>query len=168
MKKWFEKFNDEEFSNYNLSGEATAVHIVRDRAFGINTSNKWIDVLSFNRYKTEQHKDGFYWIIVELFPRITHPNYTNDKERNKYLCWRAAHDDIATHREKHHHGEKYIVLCKNVTIDTDDPNCKYDYFVTAFRKIKQKKINYINDNAAELANRMKQNKEPTLAILNIR
>lgn len=168
IEKWYTRFNDEEFTRYYTSGEAIAVHIVRDLAFDINTSNKWIDVVSFNTYATNLNKDGVNWIIVELFPRITHPQYVKyDTEYNRYICWHAAHDDIAAHREKNHHGEKYIVLCKLVKIKTDDKN-DYDYKVTAFSKIKQKKINYIIDNTPELVEKIRKNRKPTLSLLTVR
>lgn len=98
MEKWYERFNDAGFTLYNESGEATCVYIVRDKANNVNTTDKWIDVIS--------HANGFEQIIVELFPRITHPKYTNDTEYNRYICWHAAHDDIAEHRGKGHQGKK--------------------------------------------------------------
>ena len=64
MEKWYERFNDAGFTLYNESGEATCVYIVRDKANNVNTTDKWIDVIS--------HANGFDQIIVELFPRITH------------------------------------------------------------------------------------------------
>ena len=93
MFKWYERFNDELFNNYNSSGEATAVHIVRDRAFDINTTGKWIDIIDTHMYKHPRYnKLGFSWIIAELFPRITKPEYTDDDYMNRYLCWQAAHN----------------------------------------------------------------------------
>ncbi len=150
MKKWYERFNDDAFTRYIESGEADCVHIVRDQAHDIDTTGKWIDVISCSKYTTQLKaderlmflKDEFDWIIVELFPRITHPKYTDDDFQNKYICWQAAHADIATHRKKDHRGEKYIVLCKLVL--------KTDYEVTTFSKIRQKKIDYIKSNADEL------------------
>ena len=38
----------------------------------------------------------------------------------KYLCWHAAHNDIAWHRSMNHHGEKFIVLsriCKSTKMN---------------------------------------------------
>lgn len=109
MRKWYEKFHDKAFNLYNTTGEATAVHIVRDLAENVNTKGKWIDVVSMNTCNTRYDTLNFNRIIVELFPRITHPQYTNDPEFNKYICWKTAHNDIASHRSKNHHGEKYIV-----------------------------------------------------------
>ena len=177
MEKWYERFNDAGFTLYNESGEATCVHIVRDQALDIDTTGKWIDVISCKKYTTrlkvnERHwliRDEFDWIIVELFSRITHPKYTGDTHENKYICWKAAHDDIATHREKDHHGEKYIVLCKLIQVGSDNELIpKTDYEVTAFSKIRQKKINYIRSNADELIEKIRNNKKPTLEILTVR
>lgn len=128
MEKWYERFNDDGFILYNESGEATCVHIVRDIANNINTTDKWIDVIS--------HTNGFEQIIVELFPRITHPQYTQDTEYNRYICWHAAHDDIAVHREKGHHGKKYAVQCKQVQIKDKKGKAHDDYKVTGVRKIR--------------------------------
>ena len=127
-KKWYERFNDVAFTNYIESGEATCVHIVRDNANNVNTTDKWIDVISCTH--------GFNQITVELFPRITHLRYTNDVYMNKYLCWNAAHDDIAVHREKGHHGKKYTVLCKPIEIQDKDRKLHHDYKVIEVRRIK--------------------------------
>ena len=177
MEKWYERFHDAGFTQYNESGEAICVHIIRDRAFDIDTTDKWIDVISSNMYTTmlkasERHsilRFEFNWIIVELFPRITHPKYTkNDTARNKYICWKAAHDDIKTHRENGHHGEKYIVLCRTVKTQTTDPKRSgYEYQVTAFSRIKQKRINYIVANATELANKIRRNPQSALEKLTV-
>lgn len=88
-KAWYERFHDELFNEYNSSGEAVAVHIVRDIVDNIDTRGKWIDVVSmdtYGAYNCDHIK--FNWIIIELFPRITHPKYkpyveiypTDDKE----------------------------------------------------------------------------------------
>ena len=127
-QKWYESFNDVAFTNYIESGEATCVHIVRDNANNINTTGKWIVVISCTH--------GFNQITIELFPRITHPKYTNDIYENRYLCWHAAHDDIAVHRRKGHHGKKYIVQCKQVELQNKDGKIYIDYKVIGVRAIK--------------------------------
>lgn len=144
MEKWYERFNDDAFTLYNESGEATCVHIVRDNANNVNTKDKWIDVIS--------HSNGYEQIIVELFPRITHPKYiTHEKvtkdtkhnyytcfvcQQNRYICWHAAHDDISVHREKGHHGKKYAVQCKRVQVKDENGKTHYDYKVTGVSKIR--------------------------------
>ncbi|MCR4888064.1 MAG: hypothetical protein K5979_02635 [Ruminococcus sp.] len=147
MFKWYERFNDELFNNYNSSGEATAVHIVRDRAIDISTTGKWIDIIDTHMYKHPRYdKLGFSWIIAEFFPRITKPEYTDDDYMNKYLCWQAAHNDINVHRLHKYNGTKYIVFSKIVT-EKRIKNSKIKevavYKVTAFSKIKQKDIDRI-------------------------
>ena len=113
MEKWYERFENQGFIDYYESGEAAAVHVVRDCAAAVNTTGKWIDVISVNTFETQfEGRIGFNWIIVELFSRIHQPKYTDDREYNRYLTWHAAHDDIAQHRSKNHHGEKFIVICK--------------------------------------------------------
>lgn len=49
-KAWYERFHDELFNEYNSSGEAVAVHIVRDIVDNIDTRGKWIDVVSMDTY----------------------------------------------------------------------------------------------------------------------
>lgn len=133
-KAWYERFHDELFNEYNSSGEAVAVHIVRDIVDNIDTRGKWIDVVSMDTYGAYNRDHiKFNWIIIELFPRITHPKYkpyveiypTDDKEikrkkkeqnrmireDNRYITWHASREDIEVHRNKNHHGEKFIVLC---------------------------------------------------------
>lgn len=144
MKKWYERFNDAGFTMYYESGEATCVHIVRDNANNINTNDKWIDVIS--------HSNGFEQIIVELFPRITNPKYiSHDKvaidanhnydtcyicQENRHICWLAAHNDIAEHRSKEHHGPKYAVRCKIVQVKDENGKTHYDYKITGVSKIR--------------------------------
>lgn len=127
-EKWYERFDDEEFINYIESGEAACVHIVRDKAQNVNTDDKWIDVISYTR--------GFSQIDVELFQRITHPQYTNDTEKNRFICWNAAHDDIAEHRSKGHHGSKYTLQCKRVKVKDENGRTHWDYKVVGVKKIK--------------------------------
>lgn len=173
MKKWYDIFDDDGFSRYYESGEALAVYIVRDKAGGVDTSNKWIDILSFNRFKTKNDEWGINWIIVEIFPRITHPQYTHDEKRNKYICYKTAHDDIDEHRNKNHHGEKYIVLCRNIKAKADNTSEKQkddrrtDYKVTEYSKIREKKIDFIISHTDELVEKIRQNKRPTLSMLNV-
>lgn len=163
--KWYEKFNDERFIEYYKSGEATAVYIVRDLAEDVKTRGKWIDVLpTTNNYYSSFGRFEFNWIIVELFPRITNPEYTNDKEYNKYLCWHAAHGDIEEHREKKHNGEKYIVLCE---LYFDEECKKFKYEVLASHSINQKKINYIKSNADNIIEQIIKTGKPTLSMFRI-
>lgn len=164
-EKWYEKFNDERFIEYYKSGEATAVYIVRDLAEDVKTRGKWIDVLpTTNNYYSSFGRFEFNWIIVELFPRITNPEYTNDKEYNKYLCWHAAHGDIEEHREKKHNGEKYIVLCE---LYFDEECKKFKYEVLASHSINQKKINYIKSNADNIIEQIIKTSKPTLSMFRI-
>lgn len=170
MKKWFTRFNDADFTHYYESGEATAVQIVKNLARDIDTSNKWIDVISYKRYATNLNRNWFNWSIVELFPRITHPKYTKDVQYNKYICWHAAHNDITVHRQKNHHGEKYIVFCKLIKPDFpyyEDYHYE-NYQIINFGKINQKKINFIIANTTEFVSKIQQNKDPLLALLSIR
>lgn len=169
-EKWYERFHDEAFTAYYEKGEATAVYIVRDLAVDVDTTGKWIDVVSANTFDDGCGKIGFNWIIVELFPRITRPDYGNDVNENRYLCWQAAHDDIAVHRSKNHQGEKFLVLCKlylREKIINGFGKESYDYMYLASHKIRQKKIQYIEQNAKEIILQINQNGEPTLSMFHI-
>ncbi|MDD7185959.1 MAG: hypothetical protein PUH54_09885 [Oscillospiraceae bacterium] len=194
-KKWYERFNDELFNMYNSTGESTAVHIVRDIVNNINTKEKWIDVVSMDTYDADNNYGGnlnlnFNWIIVELFPRITKPEYKEYleilpdddeyiksykknqnrriREENRYITWHVAHEDIERHRIRNRQGEKYIVLCylynknKGKTIEPE-----YDYKITAISRISQNQIDYIVNNTMYLRERIRKNKRPTLEILNV-
>lgn len=79
--EWYSRFKDEDFEMYNKSGEATAVHIVRDIVRSINTREKWVDVVSMseNGYCFDDIRN-FDWLIVELFPRLTRPSYKKSIE----------------------------------------------------------------------------------------
>lgn len=196
-KKWYERFGNDLFDEYISSGEATAVHIVRDIVNNIDTRNKWIDVISMDTddyvdddyYYYDDDHYNFNWIIVELFPRITHPNYkkfveilpsddhntkhskeiTNKsiREENRYITWNAAHNDILAHREKNHHGQKFIVLCRLNKNKNKAVNSEYEYIITAINRIDQKQIDYIIENQDELSEKICRNGKPTLDLLNV-
>lgn len=181
--EWYNRFKDEDFEMYNKSGEATAVHIVRDIVRSINTREKWVDVVSMseNGYCFDDIRN-FDWLIVELFPRLTRPSYkksieilpTDDVltverkkylnrqvcEENRYITWKASHSDISVHRAKGHHGERFIVLCR--------PNRRTkqnDYTVTAVSRITYEQTDYIIEHEESLSEIIRKSKNPTLDIL---
>ena len=156
-QKWYEKFQDAAFSLYVESGEARLVHIIRDLAKDVDTSGNWIDILQSGRFWSNQKQETVFWVAAELFPRLTTPVYTSDPMENNYLCWRAAHEDIAEHREKQHHGRKYMVLYRVEKRCEKFPNIGkpvvwISTHVTASRHIRQKDL--INPEAC--ARRMQQ------------
>ena len=169
MVKWYEKFEDQDFIGYYESGEASAVHVVRDCTMEVNTTGKWIDVLSVNTFKSQfEGRLGFNWIIVELFPRIHQPKYTNnDRDYNRYLTWHAAHDDIAEHRSKNHHGEKFLVLCKLKKMKhiVNKKEEEYiDYHVIDSCKVNQRQIRLIETNATKIVADIRAKRKPSLAL----
>ena len=94
--EWYKYINDElldMYNRYNTSGESIAVHIVRDIVKNIKTQNKWIDIVSMNTKCLDYYDFDFNWIIVELFPRITRPQY------KKYVEILPS-DDYFTKRNK--------------------------------------------------------------------
>lgn len=104
------------------SGEAMAVSIVRNKADGVDTRNKWIDVLAFDNKS----------IKAEVFHRLTRPEYTGNRLENKYLTWCAAHDDIDRHRRLGHKGKLFIISYR---CDWDRVNMKEIYTVIGVQRI---------------------------------
>ncbi|MBP0972873.1 MAG: hypothetical protein J5851_03095 [Oscillospiraceae bacterium] len=163
MREWYERFHDTDFTAYQRSGEAAGVSIVRDMAEDVSTAGKWIDVIDMNTFTHTSGCLGFNWIIVELFPRITVPEYTNDRELNRYLCWQAAHEDIAAHRSRGHHGEKHLVLCSLYKMDDRD----YGYRVLASRPVHQKQISRIRSEEDSIVRQIREKRKPTLTMFHM-
>lgn len=187
--EWYKRFNDDLYDMYNTSGEATAVHIVRDIVKNINTKSKWIDVVSMDTDCSSYSNFDFNWIIVELFPKMTRPQYTEYleilpsddnfskrekeitnrriREENRYITWQASHNDIEVHRSRNHHGEKFIVLCRLNRKRRKATKGEDDYIITAINKISQKQIDYIIDHQNDLSEKIILNGKATLDILNV-
>ena len=107
---------DADYIRYVDSGESAAVYVVRDVAEQVPTKGKWSDIISFYAYKQDEDGWAFKWIVAELFPRKTNPEYLPDdteynREYNRYLTWKAAHTDIDAQRKEGYKGPKYLVLC---------------------------------------------------------
>lgn len=169
MEKWYVRFNDQGFIDYYKSGEAAAVHVVRDCAASVNTTEKWIDVISVNIFETQfKGRIGFNWIIVELFPRIHKPDYTYDIDENRYLTWRTAHDDIDEHRLKKHHGEKFLVICKLKKMKRTTVNGTQeeyiDYHVIDSCKVNKKQISNIESNIGSIVSAIRAKGKPSLSL----
>ena len=82
-----------------------------------HTGDPYLD--SLNRHRNAEHSfydNGKYrWVFksfdVELFPRLTEPDYswcTSEADR-KYETWSTAHDDIDTLRYRGYHGPKFRI-----------------------------------------------------------
>lgn len=168
MEKWYEKFEDQEFTDYYESGEAAVVHVVRDCAMEVKTTGKWIDVISVDTFESKiEGRIGFNWIIVELFPRIHQPKYIKDRDFNRYLTWHAAHDDIAEHRSKNHHGEKFLVICKlkKMKCTVGKRQEEYvDYHVIDSCKVNQKQICAIESNADKIVSSIRAKRKPSFSL----
>lgn len=187
---------DSGYIRYVKNGESAAVFIVRDIVNSINTKGKWVDVISLSTYfkKGAEDRHAFNWIIVELFPRKMTPEYDNrDSERNRYLTWITAKEDIANQREAGFCGEKYLVLCnlfnknknKFVTrtiiakkywepqsayreMEIKDPVAPdWEYRIQAVKKVNSKQVSYITSHESELEDKIRENRKPTLEILGI-
>lgn len=104
--------HDADYIRYIESGESAAVFVVRDVVKSVNTKGKWIDIVSLSTYSQDEDGRAFNWIVAELFPRKTNPEYDpDDTAHNKYLTWQAAHEDISRQRQEGYKGPKYLVLC---------------------------------------------------------
>ena len=162
-EKWYERFKDDAFIRYYESGEASAVHVVRDLAEEVDTRGMWIDVLGMNTFNhSKYNKKGINWIVAELFPRITNPQYTEDKEYNRYLCWHAAHNDIAQHHIDGFVGEKYLVLCRLSHVEDEEENEYEGYEVTASQKVNKRQIKWIETHSDLIIYRIRKKGKATL------
>lgn len=136
MKKWYEKFGDDDFNQYMESGEAVAVYIVRDCASDIDTTSKWIDVIAMNDGESIDKK----WIVVELFPRINKPVYTDDRDENRYLTWITSHADIAEHHRKNHCGKRFLVFFEECEEYDEEQKKWREYYSVLFSYEVDKKL----------------------------
>ena len=119
MREKNEWRHDDDYISYIESGESAAVFIVRDVVASIDTTGKWVDIISINTYTKSGagNRKAFNWIIVELFPRKMTPKYDKydkyDEAHNKYLTWITAHEDIEKQRRNGFCGDKYKCFRKN-------------------------------------------------------
>ena len=97
-----------EYINYVESGESAAVFIVRDLVKGINTHNKWIDILDSDKEDSDYRRWNFRSITAEIFPRTIKPNYPEyaSADELKYITWETAHKDIEKQRRSGKEGNK--------------------------------------------------------------
>lgn len=102
---------DAAYISYVESGDSAAVFIARDIARAVPTGGKWIDVLSSDGRKRHDGRWDFREFTVELFPRLTQPVYTPgaSKALCDYICWQAAHADIAAQRSRGVRGPRYRI-----------------------------------------------------------
>lgn len=105
--------HDADYIRYIESGESAAVFIVRDMTKNVSTKNKWVDITSMSPYWQDKDGRAFNWIVAELFPRKTKPDYSKCKtdEEKKYLTWKTANGDISQQRSEGYSGPKYLILC---------------------------------------------------------
>ena len=105
--------HDAEYIRYVESGRSAAVFVVRDVVQAVNTSGKWIDIISLDHHKEYPNGNAFNWIVCELFHRKLQPEYTDDDlAYNRYITWQTAQTDIRQQRCKGYNGPKFLVLCR--------------------------------------------------------
>lgn len=100
-----------EYINYVKNGDSAAVFIIRDLVKGINTHNKWIDILASDKEKTDHGRWNFRSITAEIFPRTIKPNYPKNasEDEMKYITWETANKDIEKQRRSGKEGKKYQI-----------------------------------------------------------
>ncbi|MBR1657668.1 MAG: hypothetical protein IJ697_04290 [Synergistaceae bacterium] len=187
--------HDSDYISYIDSGESAAVFIVRDLANAVDTRGKWIDIVSMSIYYLKDNTRAFNWIVAELFPRKIQPEYDkNDVEHNRYLTWRAAHEDISCQRAEGYIGPKFLVLCSirnmnkgKFTVHTRvrtlkkywEPQSAYRevkeiirqpfppewiYIIRAVKEINSEQVEYIRNNENTLIEKIRKNKGASLEI----
>lgn len=117
MTGWIK--HDPEYISYVESGESAAVFITRNICKDIKTGGKWVDVTFIDGFKMNNGTWKFNSFEVELFPRITKPEYSPSmsKEEMKELTWQIAHSDISEQRNKGVTGPRYRVFPKLVNLN---------------------------------------------------
>lgn len=95
--------------------------MTRDIAKEVPTDGMWVDVISTNKKDRKDGRWDFNYFTVELFRRITRPEYPPDasKELKKYITWQTACKDIENHRKQGHRGSKYRICPQLVNINKD-------------------------------------------------
>lgn len=108
-----------EYIRYLASGESAAVFITRDIVKSINTNGKWIDVVEMENRKNYSGEWDFKKIVVEIFPRKTHPVYPPKASLDikRYITWETAHKDIEKQRAQGVKGIKFIIIPKLVNLN---------------------------------------------------
>lgn len=112
-----------EYISYVEHGDSAIVFITRDIVHSIDTSGKWIDVISAEggqKIFTDKDNSKYRWdfksFVIELFPRVTkpvYPKYTSLEDK-KYITWVTANQDIDKWRQKGYKGQKYMICPKLV------------------------------------------------------
>ena len=92
-----------EYEKYIGTGRALAAFIIRNFVDALDTTGKWIDVLSID--------ESTQTFTVELFPQKMLPTYQlSDSERHiRYMMWRAERIDIDEQRAAGYVGEKFKI-----------------------------------------------------------
>ena len=113
---------DSEYIAYCEHGDSAAVFIMRDIQKNVDTTGFWIDIIKSDHRLVEVYNSewecrllhDFKYFVVELFPRVTKPDYTDcwTKEEMRYITWATAMGDIRTHRASGYVGRKYRVDCR--------------------------------------------------------
>lgn len=133
------------YMDYLNSTEALAVYLVKAYATQIDTSNKWIDIVSSNIWNHKSKKTAFNYLIVEIFDRKRQPKYpakTNEvsdfdyRQICKAITWEVSHEDIDDQKGKGIKGQLFLTIIpiynknrgKKVIIEKPNWNEEYGGF----------------------------------------
>lgn len=78
IKNKYESLKDE-YGLYSRSNEAVAVYFVKSIVSNLDTKDKWIDIISYERYPNYD-KPAFKNLEIELFERKIKPKYPKDAD----------------------------------------------------------------------------------------
>ena len=133
-------YDDKEYARYIHSGEALAIAVIKGSSRCSWTKGFWLDIVdmeTFERsvptvrqpryYDDRKYKTAFNWVVAEQFPRKTNPEYVKgDEDTNRYLTWKAAHEDIQAGRKAGYRGKLHLVLISLVD-ENRGAKCKVRY-----------------------------------------
>ena len=99
IKNKYESLKDK-YGLYLRSNEAAAVYFVKNFVSNLDTKDKWIDIISSEKYPNYDNKPAFKNVKIELFERKIKPKYPKDADvmLRRTITWEAAHKDIAEQR----------------------------------------------------------------------
>ena len=96
-----------DYNEYAKSDEARIINITKYIASGINTKNKWIDVIDYEYWGQKANIHIYKNIVIELFNRHIKPKYPKKtdfqseyqyKEAARAITWKTANEDIQKQR----------------------------------------------------------------------
>lgn len=102
------------YLDYERSEEAAIVFIAKNLVKDLDTKNKWVHVVDYDCWGRKGGRNGFNYIVVELFDRKLHPVYPKgaDIKLKRAITWDTAHEDIKQQQDKGAKGPKFLITCQ--------------------------------------------------------